>query len=866
MRRLRERILHPLLVVVYFLVGVALSVLVVGGAMGVPPVDVFEARFAGTFQESIVFLLLLFGGLVLGGAVPYIVGLDPFRADRPWFLVWLNWFPPAAFLGAVFLAFNVGASRSPSAPSVAIAAAISLLLPLVAIGGEVALAGVLLALGRRFDEREWPGPAFFCLKASLRWRPGVRETARRCGLLLMEAGRYKAALRLIERVEPIGTSTDIEVLRALERAYVAEGRPDLALDALRRQQAVKPTRGLDERILEQCLQAERWDAAAEVLESGRLDMNLPRLETLLDVHAKRGDLDKACEVLRRIAREDPPPKSRAVRLTERLLELRPNDARLREDRALLLLDSGNADRAERGADLLETFLRENLDRDDLRRRLADFYRAHLHHPDAARQFGILIDRAAEFPPTPAEAELHLARAEALRDSGKSADAAAAYSRMRERFPDDWRPAFAEAQLRFREERFEEAAALLDAISPASLPEGSRLEVNILRNKIRARIEGRRLESLTGDLEKSGDDVARRLELVRELMDLGRVDQAIAECDRLLEDRDELLPDVQRTLEESLREGEGQFRARDFLADLHFRAGRYDEALTVRRELALLSLHPEAVLMEGCRKILSRAPGHREARTALAETAAAIGDWRTAADAYRILMESAPEDETIAARRTWIEAAYRAGDLAPALEAALEILDPLEEDAAFQALVVHMLEESEEYQHAARIFDRAHARFPDDDRFAAMRHRVEENRRRDRLHTLEELAAADKLNPGEHYEKAELHRGYGQTREAIVHYQRAADDPELHVVATFKLAVCLCDRRLFTLADETLDPIELTKERVQKHPELKNMLYWIADTLEVELYKDPAQKYFKRLFRVDASFKDVVTRLERLGAA
>src|SRR5690606_7025927 len=133
-------------------------------------------------------------------------------------------------------------------------------------------------------------------------------------------------------------------------------------------------------------------------------------------------------------------------------------------------------------------------------------------------------------------------------------------------------------------------------------------------------------------------------------------------------------------------------------------------------------------------------------------------------------------------------AAEGGDMEAVASLGTSLLDELPEDPDLVELVVRAREALGEHQSAHALFAPALERFPDHPGLAAMRLRVIENRKRDRLLTLAEGAAAGTLTAAEHYEKADLHRGYGQTHEAIVHYQRAAEDEELHVLATVKLAI------------------------------------------------------------------------------
>jgi tetratricopeptide (TPR) repeat protein len=138
------------------------------------------------------------------------------------------------------------------------------------------------------------------------------------------------------------------------------------------------------------------------------------------------------------------------------------------------------------------------------------------------------------------------------------------------------------------------------------------------------------------------------------------------------------------------------------------------------------------------------------------------------------------------------------------------------------------------------------------------------RMKSRLSRLQDkLDASGELTPLEHFEKAELHRDLEQFEEAIVHYQRAAEQESLATMALTKMAASLADRGMYDLAGETLEQIELTRELTETHPELKELVYTVARALEKIRRIDQAVTFYKRIFRVDAAYQDVVERIERL---
>jgi tetratricopeptide (TPR) repeat protein len=560
-----------------------------------------------------------------------------------------------------------------------------------------------------------------------------------------------------------------------------------------------------------------------------------------------------------MARKESAPYGRSIAALREALKQHPDELEIMTELALLLYKVDRTDQNEEAARLIERILMRQPEATSLRRRIADYYRQSLQHQKAEIHYERLV---AEHDSEP---ESYLGYAEILRAGGRNEEALEVYRRMRRACPDDWRGGLREAEMLVESDRMEEASAVLDQIEPMTGDEG-RLGLNMLRNKIHQRRDEASLTALAADLAQAGDDPRKRLLYIERLITMDRGDQAVAECDRLLERHPELLGAVEAIIKRNLDVAMRGFRLRDFLADLYFRQERYDDALAMFHAMAAESLHPEEVLEEGCRKILARAPGHLAARLDLIDVLMKTQKWEGAIEAMNPLTASLPDADGTRLEMRWVEAAYRAGRIEDAKRRGLNLIERASDHLSFLVMLVRILEDSGDYQKAFEIYSIAEKRFPEDDSLRRMRRTVADNRKRSRMEALMAADAQGSLSPAEHYEKADLHREFDQIHYAIIHYQRAADDPDLSNLALTKMAICLCERRLFDMAEETLDQIELTKDAVRIHPELKDMFYWIADTLEIELHKVGALKYFKRLFRVDAAFKDVVARLERLDSA
>jgi tetratricopeptide (TPR) repeat protein len=102
-------------------------------------------------------------------------------------------------------------------------------------------------------------------------------------------------------------------------------------------------------------------------------------------------------------------------------------------------------------------------------------------------------------------------------------------------------------------------------------------------------------------------------------------------------------------------------------------------------------------------------------------------------------------------------------------------------------------------------------------------------------------------------------------QAITYYQRAARQSGNTRVPATKLAYCFAKKRMFDLAGETLGDLRLSLD--DNDEELEEMMVWIyktAEVLEEARMFERASKLFKQLMKIDAGYKDVITRVEKLG--
>jgi len=803
--------------------------------------------------------------LGLGAIFFYFRRLNPYVLRRPAALVFLSALPPALFAALALVAYDFGesggstvASRGFGWPSRVGAPLVALLPPLLLLGAERLAGGFFRLLGDFAGNRGWRRLALRLLGWSLSLRPAAVATRRRLGLLHCDEDECEQSIALLSPLGPIAESEDEERIHALERCYRRLGRIREALECLLRTRRLKPDQpSLDRRILDDYVKLEMRQEALDLLESGRIKQSFDMLMLRQRLNVELDNVAQALSQIRRIADQEGAPYDQSIQLYTDLMERLPDHVEIRINLGELLLSDEVEDRRREGAALLEQVLEQYPQRLHLARRLVDYY-TEAGAPAQARVFLDLLIRAGD-----SNVEYYLLYAQQLLDENRVAEAVQVLQAMVTIAPHDWRGHLRLARIYFRQEEMDRAEAQLAKINGNSSEEAE-AAVSHLRRSIETRRREHRIATMQADLERDGANAQKRINLIDALLEMEWIDQAIEHCERLLEQRPSQLPLIEERIRQAIGRVERSFRLLDYLADLLFQQGRYEETLALYREMAGQSLHAEEVLIGGCHKILARAPEHLETRRELALILRAREDWAGVLGALGPLLNQPEERLESEDKALWVEAAFRERRFAEAALVGLSLADELAAETGYMLMLMDILREIGDEEAAYEVFCKAREADPTNERLRRMERPLLIRRMKSRLGRLQDkLDAHGELSPLEHFEKAELHRDLEQFEEAIVHYQRAAEQESLATMALTKMAASLCDRGMYDLAGETLEQIELTRELTETHPELKELVYTVARALEKIRRVDQAVTFYKRIFRVDAAYQDVVERIERL---
>jgi len=299
----------------------------------------------------------------------------------------------------------------------------------------------------------------------------------------------------------------------------------------------------------------------------------------------------------------------------------------------------------------------------------------------------------------------------------------------------------------------------------------------------------------------------------------------------------------------------------YLSDIYLRKRDWDNMHKTIQEMAAISLQPEAVLMEGAERILNEKPDYPPALLVYSRQLFKLGRYHKALDAldgYYAAHDSS-NGQTL---QFEYDVCKAAGDTKRALRIGDELLKQNPNQIGLlngQADLCEQLalyEQGAEYlQHVEKLSDEP----------AQVRLRIrefDEKRKRARIAELQKIVEENPKDAKAFVEMGDLYHDFTQFNDAIVAYQKAAHAAPSQNVAKAKLGYVLERKGMHAECDDIIGQVELTVDQpADEQAELKALLYATGEMLEENEQFQLAVAIYRRIFRVDAGYRDVVGRIE-----
>ncbi len=729
--------------------------------------------------------------------------------------------------------------------------------PLAAWFAERALGRFITRLTLRSMECDRVMLGKILLAVALKFSPTDKSLQRIQGFLRFQDYDFEEALRLLE---PLLTrdSVEIPLLEALDVCYQKAERWEDSLAIERRLLELDPSGRMAPRlqvarILDRMGNVE---AAVRILRECMPVENMEYLELLASCLIKVSDYSGAVEVVEEIERLEDEHHKKSKEAYRSILETAPQHVEALERLAALLILQGDT---QEGFRCLEKIVTIEPDRLDLRKSLVAYYQEIGQMLRAEPHLEALIDAGQD------SKEIALLYGDILFEREDYERALTHFQYAVENYPDDYRFAYFLAQIHLNTQSLDEATRWANEAILRAHTDEAKQRLRIFQKRVQEALGDRDLQMWQDRVKRDPGNIEVRLGLIEACAKANQPEAVVAECESLLDQYPAERERVGRLLETLTMDSAAQhFRLLDYLSDLKIKARRWDEALEIARRMASLSMDSDKLFFDHCRRILRLQPDHLPSLRALAEIAYRNKEWAQALDAYERLREMDPVCNRDECLRIICEAATQTGDTGKAIKAGETLLAKRPQDMNLLLQLIRLYASLKEYDEAFRYLDTAQGIDYYHGEVVKLRRQLDVERREFRLAQVAKLLEEDSHRYPIQMEAGDLYSAAGQIKKAITCYQIATRDPQIKNLANAKLALAMCRLRMFDLAEETLDEVSLKTEDPDEAEQLKALVYEVAELFQEDLETERALKLYKKVFRVDAAFREVVDKIEALG--
>ncbi len=797
----------------------------------------------------------------------YVLSLDRRARRRPWIGMSVSAFSVGVLIGVASMAYTHQEYTFDDELSNTIG---------FTLGLGAAAAAILLAFElfnrffwpvvlQRLDQRNMGSAALTISQLALLWSPGQKSLMRSVTIELFRRGsRGDVSNHLREMYQAGDRGADL--LEVLCQLANEEKQPAEFLGYLKELHTQFPDDPqLREAYLEELLEQGLQKEALDLMEAGGVEGDEASLERYASLLIEAGRLDAAVDTARRLGEVEGIPMRRSESLLRRVLS--------RDDSNLAAVNL-LADQAERMARpdqqirWLEKSLAIDGKQDKRRWKIVEL----LEEAELTSRLEPHLAVLSRLDPN--NEPVGVRYAEVLIEIGRVQDAIDHLESMKDRGLDGVAVLEPLARAFCEVDRLADARAISEIASKRpDITDKQREALEAVRRRIQRAEFSAELAELLEQCEREPDNTKLWFETLKRLCVSTHSERAVAHADAMMERNPRLRGEIAKTIEQAVKESEDVgFPVLNLLSDLQATEGRFDDALETIQLMAARSITPDKVVKEGAQKILRRSPHHLRTLRMLGELHRDQGQFTEMIHAFSLYLSNGGEhDEEL--DRSLANAYMALNDYASARRFVVSLIDidttndaertELNRDLLRRiipmAIAAGKAEEGAEFLQQLEGISRA------DKEIRALREEVNESMGRQRFTFLKRELESGKGDRKTLEELGDICLEQEDFNQAITYYQRAARQTGTTRVPATKLAYCFAKKRMFDLAGETLADIRLSLD--DNDAELEEMMTWIyrtAEVLEEARMFERASRLFKQLMKIDAGYKDVITRVEKLG--
>lgn len=809
--------------------------------------DLYGERFWLYAIFILAFEILLF-------LITYIISLDRTREGRPYIRLYLSAF--ALIYPAIALYISPYEEILDQPLTITIVAIITIASPLLLFLFEWLALRSLNFLSRiTYFARLWTLSQYFS-RLALCFSSRNPEAQLYYGLNLYQKGEMEKARDVLHWLYESEKQPTLELYETMLDISEKTRDTTLQVDVLEKLHALVPEKTeWRNRLITALEQAGHLERAATLLEEEQRFTDLNYVVRLERMYAQFNP-EKAKTICSIMSELEGYPYSQTLIAYRTLLQKIPDDIVLLEAAADLNIKTNHLEEA---CDYLEQILYHLPARKDIRERLIDIYRRQHNYKQLQRHLTILFQENPDI-----SSDLTAEYIDSLIHTEASNTAIPALKQVQERFPLDYRFPTMLAEIYYENKDYEHAIEEM-AKALALAPEDKKGKLTVLKHKIQGAMLNRELEEIRKQIEERPNDVELRFKYIENLTANAYVEKAAAELDQLLYYRPDLEQQAREHLTRLCERYERTFVLLNYLSDLYLRDNNYDKALDILKIMSSQSLHPDDVLTAGCNKILKIKNDYEPAWRCLAEVEYKNRHWEQAETAYEHCLAFNPPDSGKLYVRLF-EIYWNQNKFEKVTSVAALAIQTEPYDITLYKRLARAHMRLEQHREALKWLMEAKNIDTSDREVFELIKQADQRVKEERLLELKDLVQKYPENTHYHYEIAELFLHFNHLNEAVLHFQRAAQQPMLATISKAKLALCLVKKGMYDIAEETLEEISLSMKNEEESNQVKSIIYDIAAEYEQEKILDKALKYYKEVFRVDAGFRNVVGKIERLQSS